>query len=68
MNSRGAIRRAMVFAGILLIVSATIWLIGGVAGMLPIEGVVVAGHSGLRAIAGLAVVGCLLAAIGSWDN
>ncbi len=68
MNSRSPFRRAMVFAGILMIVSATIWLVGGVAGMLPIEGVEVAGHSGIRAIAGMAVAGCVLAAIASWDN
>ncbi len=61
-------RRFLVVLGVTLIVPSLTWLVGGLAGILPTDFVAFAGHSGLRAIGGIAVAGCVLGAIGSWDN
>lgn len=61
-------RRFLVVLGVTLIVPSLTWLVGGLAGILPTDFVAFAGHSGLRVIGGIAVAGCVLGAIGSWDN
>lgn len=57
----------LLIAGISLLVPAVIWLVGGMLNVLPTDMAAIAGHSGLRVIGSVAVVGCLLAAIASAD-
>lgn len=61
-------RRFLVALGVTLIVPSVTWLVGGLAGILPTDAVAFAGHSGLRAIGSIAVAGCMLGAIGSWES
>jgi hypothetical protein len=61
-------RRFLVALGVTLIVSSVTWLVGGLVGILPTDMVEIAGHSGLRAIGSIAVAGCMLGAIGSWES
>ena len=61
-------RRFLVVLGVTLIVSSVTWLVGGLAGFLPTDTIEFAGHSGLRAIGSIAVAGCMLGAIGSWES
>ena len=42
--------------------------VGCLAGLLAFDQFSVGGQSGLRTIAGIAISGCLLAAIGYWDK
>lgn len=62
------IRRLLVIAGMILLVPALLWLIAGLAGLVPTDAAAIAGTSGLRIIGSVAVAGCLMAAIGSWDE
>jgi hypothetical protein len=57
----------VVFGACVAAVSA-LWLLGGLAGLLPTQFVAVGGESGLRMIGSFAVAGCLLAAVGSWQH
>lgn len=68
MHAKNLIRRALRIAGIGLICLAAIWFLGGLTGLLPIDAAAFGGHSAIRGIGSIAVVGCLLAAIGYWDK
>jgi hypothetical protein len=61
-------RKAMRVAGVGLVAVATTWLVGGLTGVWSIGSGALAGHSGVRTIGSIAVAGCLLAAIGSWQR
>ena len=63
-----AVRRNMVRAGIGLIVSSVFFLTLAMAGIVRTDSFAVGGNSGLRMIAGVAILGCLMAAIGYWDD
>lgn len=67
MIPRRFLLRALLGVGVILLAPATIWLLGGMLGLLPTDGAAIAGYSGLRVIGSVAVSGCLLAAIGSAD-
>lgn len=58
----------MAYFGIALLVTAAALFLGGVLGLLPVFETSVFGQSGLRGLASLAVAGCLLAAIGFWED
>lgn len=58
----------MAYFGIALLVTAAAFFLGGVLGLLPVFETSVFGQSGLRGLASLAVAGCLLAAIGFWED
>lgn len=62
------LRRVILLIAVLLILSSSVWLIGGMLGFLSTEVVVVGGQSGLKTIGSISVAGCLLAAIASWKN
>jgi hypothetical protein len=68
LNPRGAGRRALWVAGILLLGLSAILLLGVLTGLLPAHALDIAGHSALRSIGSIAVAGCLLAALGSDDD
>lgn len=61
-------RKTLVILGILLLaVSGALW-VGSLFGIISMESLAIGQQSGLRTLAGGAVAGCLLAAIGSWDK
>ena len=66
-NTRRLLLKCLLVAGVLLLVPAGTWLLGGFLGLLPTDLAAIAGYSGLRVIGSVAVAGCLLAAIGSAD-
>lgn len=66
-NLEGA-RKILVILGILLLVVSGVFLIGSLLGIVSMELLAVGQQSGVRTLAGGAVVGCLLAAIGYWDQ
>lgn len=68
MSAAGAIRRALLVSGILLIGLSAIMFVGVLTHLLPADAIQIAGHSGVRGIGGIAVAGCLLAAFGSYDD
>jgi len=61
-------RKVLVFAGVALIVLSVILLMSTLLGVSELESFAVLGHSGVRALAGIAVAGCMMAAIGSFDE
>ena len=61
-------RRILVIIGILLLTVSVVFLVGSLLGLVSMESLAVGQQSGLRTLAGVAVVGCLLAAIGYWDQ
>lgn len=67
MNVKRQLLGFLLLAGVVLLVPAALWLLGGMLGLLPTDAAQVAGYSGLRVIGSVAVGGCLLAAIGSAD-
>jgi hypothetical protein len=68
MTTKSVLLKALLFAGILLLVPSLTWLLGGFLGVFPTESAAIAGYSGLRVIGTVAVAGCLLAAIGSAER
>ncbi len=54
----------MAFVGVGMLLIAILLMVGGLLGLMPLTEITFLGQSGLRSIAGLAVAGCLLAAIG----
>lgn len=51
----------------MLIVAAVLFM-AGLLGILPVFETTIFGQSGLRGLASIAVAGCLLAAIGFWEE
>lgn len=64
----GCVRKALVILGILILVVSVVFLVGSLLGIFSIESLALGQQSGLRTLAGGAVAGCLLAAIGYWDR
>lgn len=58
----------MAYIGIGLLIIAGVLFGAGLLGLWPIFETVYFGQSGLRGVASLAVAGCLLAAIGFWED
>lgn len=67
MNVKRQLLRFLLIGGVVLLLPAALWLLGGMLGLFPTDVAQVAGYSGLRVIGSVAVGGCLLAAIGSAD-
>tara|TARA_Y100001970_G_scaffold158196_1_gene193493 strand:- start:7947 stop:8165 length:219 start_codon:yes stop_codon:yes gene_type:complete len=61
-------QRVVVVLGLLILIIASIFFVGCLGGVLAFDQFSIGGQSGLRTIAGIAISGCLLAAIGFWDN
>ena len=61
-------QRMVVFLGVFILSMATLIFAGCLVGLLAFDQFSVGGQSGLRTIAGIAISGCLLAAIGYWDK
>ena len=60
---RKPLQNALIRGGIALLVVAGIYLIGGLLGLFPLE-LENIGVTNIRIVAGVAIVGCLMAAIG----
>jgi hypothetical protein len=54
--------------GVALIVTAVLWLGSAMLGIVSTELTSFAGDSGLRSIAAIAVIGCVLGALGCWKE
>ena len=61
-------QKIAVIAGLLTLLAASIFFLGCLLGIVTFDQFSVGGQSGLRTIAGVAISGCLLAAIGFWDK
>ena len=68
MNNLNALQKLAVCTGLCLVVLAVLLFTGSLFGVFDLEPFTFVGHSGLRTLAGIAVAGCLLAAIGYWDE
>jgi len=68
MSRANAIRSALLVLGVVLIALSAILCLAVLTNLMPADAVAVAGHSGVRGIGGIAVAGCLLAALGSDDD
>jgi len=64
MGRRGPIKNALVLVGGAFILVGILGLISLMAGYLPESSVALGGESGFRVIGGLAVLGCMIAAVG----
>ena len=64
---RHPIRTAMIYIGICCIAGAGSYLVAGMAGMVPLELSKVT-WTNIRVVAGAAIGGCLLVAIGFWNE
>ena len=67
-NNLSGLQKTAVFTGVCLLVLANLLFIGSLLEVFDLESFALAGHSGLRALAGIAVAGCVLAAVGCWDE
>ena len=67
-NNLSGLQKIAVFTGVCLLVLANLLFIGSLLEVFDLESFALAGHSGLRALAGIAVAGCVLAAVGCWDE
>ena len=67
-NRLAAVRRILVRAGIGLIVPSMSLFALAMAGIVRADMFAIGGNSGLRTIAAVAILGCLMAAIGYWDD
>jgi hypothetical protein len=63
-----SIRSLLVRIGILLVVPSVFCLMLAMAGLVRADVFAVGGIGGLRMIAAVAVLGCLMAAVGYWDD
>ena len=62
------LKKGFVFLGIFLLVLSVLISLAVLIGLLDLNHLEALGHSGLRSIAAIAVIGCLLAAIGYHDR
>ena len=62
------LRPALVKTGLCLLVPSGVYFTLGLLGLVPTEFLAVGSSSGLRTVASVAIGGCLLAAIGYWDE
>ena len=62
------LKKGFVFLGIFLILLSVLISLFVLIGLLELNYFEVLGHSGLRSIAAIAVSGCLLAAVGYYDE
>ncbi|MEO8444688.1 MAG: hypothetical protein ABI567_06765 [Gammaproteobacteria bacterium] len=59
--------RIAVLVGIGLLAFSVVLFVGAVSGLIPAGWLASPGHSWLRTVGNVAVAGCLIAAIGSWE-
>ena len=62
------LRKACVFIGIGLLILSLMLFFSSIIGVFELESFAVMGHSGIRMLAAIAIAGCLLAAVGYFDE
>ena len=62
-SARTSLRTAVIRIGIMLLLVSSFYLIGGLSGWLPLELETIAWNN-IRIVSGVAILGCLMAAIG----
>ena len=67
-NQLTSLKKAFVFLGLFLLVLSVLISLSVLIGLFDLTDLEIFGHSGLRSIAAIAVLGCLLAAIGYHDG
>ena len=67
-NQLTSLKKGFVFLGVFLLVLSVLISLSVLIGLFDLNDFEVLGHSGLRSIAALAVLGCLLDAIGYHDG
>ena len=67
-NDLTILKKGFVFLGIFLLVLSVLISLAVLIGLFDLNDLEVLGHSGLRSVAAIAVLGCLLAAIGYHDG
>jgi len=67
-NQLSNLKKRFVFLGVFLLVLSVLISLSVLIGLFDLNHLEVLGHSGLRSIAAIAVLGCLLAAIGYHDG
>ena len=66
-KTRGPLRAGLIRSGIALLLLGSIYLVLGLAGVVPLELETIAWNN-IRIVSGLAIAGCLMAAIGYGDE
>ena len=67
-NQLSSLKKGFVFLGVFLLVLSVLMSLSVLIGLFDLNDLEVFGHSGLRTIAAIAVLGCLLAAVGYHDG
>ena len=67
-NQLSSLKKGFVFLGVFLLVLSVLMSLSVLIGLSDLNDLEVLGHSGLRTIAAIAVLGCLLAAVGYHDG
>ncbi len=67
-NQLTSLKKGFVFLGVFLLVLSVLISLSVLIGLFDLVDFEVLGHSGLRSVAAIAVLGCLLAAIGDHDG
>ena len=62
------VRQLLVRSGLAMLVPSGFYFALGLVGLVPTAFLAVGSSSGLRTVASIAVAGCILAAIGYWDE
>ena len=67
-NQLSSLKKGFVFLGVFLLALSVLMSLSVLIGLFDLNDLEVLGHSGLRTIAAIAVLGCLLAAVGYHDG
>ena len=67
-NQLSSLKKGFVFLGVFLLVLSVLMSLSVLVGLFDLNDLEGLGHSGLRTIAAIAVLGCLLAAVGYHDG
>lgn len=67
-NQRKSWQSVAIYTGVAMIIASFALSLATAFGLVALETFEFVGHSGLRSLAGLAVGGCVTAAIGFWDE
>ncbi len=67
-EKRTGLRTALLLSGIAILTLSLLLFLVCLVGVLEFHSFSLFGNSGLRSLAAIAIIGCLLAAIGSWND
>jgi hypothetical protein len=67
-EKRAGLCKALLLSGIAILALSFLLFLGCLVGILEFHSFSLFGNSGLRSLASIAIIGCLLAAVGSWND